>query len=143
MCPGFLEQPVQVEGDPRQVAQVFQDGEGGEEDRHGRQHDADHPGEPAVSAVPDKASQPPGHIQTGEQCLSPIAYGEQDAGNRIREDVSAADGQPDDGSQQQQHDRQPGQRRGDQAVDLLVEVIFLLGAGLYRPAGNALRFGVQ
>ena len=42
---GALEQEVEIERDARQIAEIFENREQREEDRHRRQHHADHPGE--------------------------------------------------------------------------------------------------
>ena len=56
---GALEQEVEVERDPRQVAEILEDREQREEDRHRRQHHADDPRQAAIDAVPDEAGDPP------------------------------------------------------------------------------------
>ena len=56
----LFEQAVQVEGHARQVAEVLQQREQREEDRHRRQHHADHPGGGQIHAVDQQPAQPPG-----------------------------------------------------------------------------------
>ncbi len=58
---GDLEEPIRVERHPRQVAEVLEQREQREEDRHRRQHHADDPGRGQVHAVDHDAAQPPGN----------------------------------------------------------------------------------
>ena len=55
VLPVAIEQAIQVEGDSRQVAQVLQQGEEREEDRHGGEHDADDPGGGEIDPVDQQA----------------------------------------------------------------------------------------
>ncbi len=51
MRPGPAEQVVHVECHPGKVAEILQESEEGEEDRHRRKHDTDYPGGGKVDAV--------------------------------------------------------------------------------------------
>ena len=45
---------------------------------------------------------------------------------QLRWDVCACDGQPDDEGEQNDHDGQANDGRGDEAVYLLVEIVFFI-----------------
>ena len=63
--PGLLEGVIQDEGHPGEVAQILQEGEQGEEDGHGWQHDGHHPGQHPVHPVHQGAVEPGGGVEPG------------------------------------------------------------------------------
>ncbi len=71
MGPGPAEERIEVEGDPGQIAEVFQQGEHREEDRHRRQHDTDHPRGGQVDAVEQEAVEPDRQPDIGAGGLEP------------------------------------------------------------------------
>jgi hypothetical protein len=87
-----LEQEVQVEGDARQVAEILEDREQREEDRHRRQHDADHPRQATVDAVPDEPGEPPRSAETLERARRRVLEPEEQRRQHLRGHVGADDG---------------------------------------------------
>ena len=69
-----LEGPIQVVGDPGQVARILQQGEQGEEDGHGRKHHADHPGQHPVDPQHQRPVEPFRGSQPDEELAKPILH---------------------------------------------------------------------
>jgi hypothetical protein len=102
--PKPIAKPIQVECHPRQVSQVFQDGENREEDCHGGQHHTDDPGETAIDTVPYETGHPPGHPNLGEQICRPLFNCEEQVRKHLRGDIGADNCHPKDRGQHHQHD---------------------------------------
>jgi len=69
MCSSFLENVIQVEGNPRQISEVFQQGKQREKDSHGRKHDCHHPGGSQISAVQQYTVNPPGDAKSSKDAF--------------------------------------------------------------------------
>ena len=63
-CPAALEGVIKVVGDTRQVADVLQQSEQGEENRHGRQHDRDDPCRHPIDPQHQRIVQPQRSVQS-------------------------------------------------------------------------------
>ena len=66
---GLAEEVVEVERDPRQIAEVLQQREEREEDRHRREHDGDDPGGRQVEPVDEDAREPHGKPAASAACF--------------------------------------------------------------------------
>jgi hypothetical protein len=142
-APARLEKEVEVEGDARQVTEVLEQREERKEDRHRRQHHADHPGGRKIHPVNQQALEP--ERQPGGQPSEPgMAAVHQQLAKQARGHVGAGDGQPQDHAEHQRHDREGGERVGEQAVEALLpgEAARAAGAG-DAAAGQPGGFGVD
>ena len=112
---------VEIEGHARQIAEIFEQGEEGEENGHRRQHHRYHPRRGQVNAVCKQTREPPRGVHRHES----IVYGwVHDAHQQLVEPVGrvvrADDGEPKHATQQGQHDGEPPDAVGKYAVELYV-----------------------
>ena len=63
---------IQYKGHPRQVAEVLQKGKNGEENRHGREHDAHHPGQHPVDPQHQRPVEPFRRVQVSKEAGQPV-----------------------------------------------------------------------
>jgi len=143
MGTGLVEQAVQVERRPRQIAEILQDREQGKEDRHRGQHHRDHPRQGPVDPVPEEAGQPPRGAPALEGGAGEILDPEQHDGQHLRRVVRADDRDPEHDRQQRQHQGKAEGGGGEQPVDLLVPVPPAAALNAHGPVCDRLRVGVD
>ena len=93
---GLFKILVEIEGHPRQITEVLQQGKQREEDRHGGQHHRHHPRQHTVDPQHQRAVEPFRSVQGGEQVGQPVLDPEQAVRQKLRRHVRPVDGQPED-----------------------------------------------
>ena len=145
MRTGLAEQSVQVERHARQVAEVLQQREQGEEDRHRREHDGDHPRSGQVHSVEQESAEPPRRPDArGEAHQHDVQLVHQQPREKARRVVGARDRDPEDRRQDRQHQRETEPTAGQEAVERAVQVeLDPLHPPHLARLGDPLRLGVH
>ena len=129
---GLLENAVEIEGDAREVAEVFEQGEERKENGHGRQHDADDPRAGKIHAVDEESGQPRPQAEGEGLGFEPRMHGvDEQRGEQARGDVRTLDGDPQGQGEEKGHGRNAGPASGQDAVEAA------LPSELRRIAGGA------
>ncbi len=103
-CSGTAEGFIEVEGDAWEESHVLQNGEEGEENRHGGQHDGDDPREDAVHPLHEQAVDPSGGMAGGKGVGEAVTEPEEGDGEGVGEKIRPDDGNPEEEGKQQQHE---------------------------------------
>ena len=121
--PRLAEQRVEVEGDARQVAEVLQQREDREEDRHRRQHDRHYPGRRQIDPVEEKAAQPPRQAdRVAGRLERRVRRVDQQSRQQAGRHVRSLDGDPEDRGQNREHQREAEPAVREQPIQRAVDV---------------------
>ena len=115
-----LKRAVQVVGDPGQIAQILQQREEREEDRHGRQHHRRDPGQHPPGPVDQQPAPEVREAQRGDQRVQAEFDPSEQSRERVGEGVGPENAEIQDQRQEEQHQRIAEPAAGEQPVDGLV-----------------------